>query len=137
MIIANATPPPLQDDPESRIKIPVDTPMKRFYEEHVAYLDAGDYTRLVDEHYHHDAIVVSPDYVVIGHDQLLKHFAKYCEMMGHLEVLTTEKWVESEETMAFEATARTQLGMARVHDAFVMKDGKICRHFTGVIPMQE
>jgi hypothetical protein len=58
-------------------------------------------------------------------------------MMGHLQVLSTDRWVESEATMAFEATARTQLGTARVHDAFVMKDGKIYRHFTGVIPVQE
>jgi hypothetical protein len=136
MMLASGPVPPLAFDPDSRIKIPVDTPMKRFYEEHVAYLDVGDYARLVEEHYHHDAVVISAGYVVIGREQLLEHFARYCEMMGHLEVLSTDRWVESENTMAFEATARTQLGMARVHDAFVLRDGKIYRHFTGVIPIE-
>jgi hypothetical protein len=134
MIIVPGLAATLQFDPDSRIKIVIDTPMKRFYAEHVAYLDARDHEGLVWSHYCEDAMVLSTEYIVIGHKELLKHFAKYAGLMAHLNVVTTDKWIESENTFAFEATARTQWGLSRVHDAFVLRDGKIYRHFTGSIP---
>jgi hypothetical protein len=133
IVVAEASPPPF--DPNSRIRIPIDTPMRRFYAEHVAYLDARDHVGLVETHYREDAIVMSVDYVVVGRAELLVHFAKYAGLMAHLDVVTTDKWTESESTFAFEATARTQWGLSRVHDAFVLRDGRIYRHFTGGIPL--
>ena len=122
-------------DPNSPIHIAIDTPMKQFYAEHVAFLNARDSVSLVDQHYRDDAIVMSTEYIVAGRQELYRHFAKYSSLMGFLEVLTTDKWTESETTFAFEATARTQWGLSRVHDACVLRDGKIYRHFTGTIPM--
>ena len=113
----------------------IDSPMKRFYAEHVAYLDAKDYVGLVENHYREDAIVMSTDYIVVGRQALLAHFAKYSGLMGHLNVLSTDRWTESDTTFAFEATAHTQWGLSRVHDAFALRDGKIYRHFTGSIPL--
>ena len=78
---------------------------------------------------------MSNDYIVVGREELLGHFAKYSGLMAHLNVVTTDKWIESENTFAFEATAHTQWGLSRVHDAFVLRDGKIYRHFTGGIPL--
>ena len=134
MIIVEGMTTPLQIDPKSRIKIVIDTPMKRFYEEHVALLDARDHERLVQTHYCEDGIVMSNDYIVVGHEELYKHFAKYAGLMAHLSVVSTDKWIESENTFAFEAMAHTQWGLGRVHDAFVLRDGRIYRHFTGSIP---
>jgi hypothetical protein len=122
-------------DPNSRIKIVIDTPMKHFYAEHVAYLDSRDHEGLVWKHYCEDGMVISTEYIVVGHAELLKHFAKYAGLMAHLDVITTDKWIESENTFAFESTARTQWGLSRVHDAFVLRDGRIYRHFTGSIPL--
>lgn len=135
MIVVSGATTPLQPDPNSRIKIVVDTPKKRFYEEHVSYLDARDFESLVTTHYNEDAMVMSNEYIVIGHEALLRHFAKYSGLMAYLTVLSTDKWIESENTFAFEATARTQWGLTRVHDAFVLRDGRIYRHFTGSIPL--
>ena len=135
MIVVTGSTTALQLDPDSRIKVVIDTPMKRFYEEHVGYLDGHDHVGLVENHYREDAMVMSTEYIVVGHDQLFRHFAKYAGLMAHLEVLATDKWIESENTFAFEATARTQWGLTRVHDAFVLRDGKIYRHFTGSIPL--
>ena len=59
MIVAEGLQTALQVDPNSRIKIVVDTPMKRFYEEHVTMLDARDFVSLVETHYHEDAVVMS------------------------------------------------------------------------------
>ncbi len=133
IVVGEGARPPF--DADSRIRIPIDTPMRRFYEEHVAYLDARDHVGLVENHYREDAIVMSVDYVVVGRAELLAHFAKYAGLMAHLDVVTTDKWTESATTFAFEATARTQWGLSRVHDAFVLRDGRIYRHFTGAIPL--
>jgi hypothetical protein len=133
IVVADGTTPPY--DPDTRIHIPIDSPMRRFYAEHVAFLDARDHVGLVDGHYHDDAIVMSTEYVVVGREALLAHFAKYAGLMARLEVVTTDRWVESDTTFAFEATARTQWGLSRVHDAFVIRDGRIVRHFTGSIPL--
>jgi hypothetical protein len=135
MILVAGAVTPLQYEPNSRIKIVADTQWKRFYEEHVAFLDARDHERLVLEHYHPDGMVISTEYQVHGHAELFKHFAKYSGLMAHLAVVTTDKWIESDHTFAFEATARTQWGLSRVHDAFVLQDGKIKYHFTGSIPL--
>jgi hypothetical protein len=135
MIVVTGSTSSLRVDPNSRIGIAIDTPMKRFYAEHVAYLDARDYVGLVENHYCEDAMVMSTEYIVIGREALYKHFAKYAGLMAHLRVISTDRWIESENTFAFEATAHTQWGLTRVHDAFVLRDGKIYRHFTGSIPL--
>lgn len=135
MIVVPGASVPLTPDPNTNIKIVVDTPMKVFYEEHVGMLDARDFEALVRTHYHEDAKVISTEYLVSGHAELFKHFAKYTGLMAYLKVLSTDKWIEGEDTFAFEATARTQWGVGKVHDAFFMRDGKIVRHFTGAIPM--
>src|ERR1044071_9456994 len=108
MIVVEGVETPLQVDPNSRIKIVADTRWKRFYEEHVMLLDARDHERFVQTHYCEDAIVMSNDYIVVGHEELYKHFAKYSGLMAHLSVVATEKWIESENTFAFEAMAHTQ-----------------------------
>jgi hypothetical protein len=135
MILAPGASVALTPDPTTRIKIAVDTPMRRFYEEHVAMLDARDFHGLVTTHYHPDGQVVSTDYQVHGHEELFKHFAKYMGLMAYLQVVSTDKWIEGEQTFAFEATSRTQWGLSKVHDAFFLRDGLIVRHFTGSIPL--
>ena len=135
MIVVPGATTPLTVDPSSRVKIVVDTPMRRFYEEHVALLDARDFEALVTTHYHEDAQVVSSDYRVSGHAELFQHFAKYTGLMGFLQVVSTDKFVEGHSTFAFEATCRTQWGLSKVHDAFFLEGGRIVRHFTGSIPL--
>jgi hypothetical protein len=135
MIVVPGAATPPTPDPSTRIKIAVDSPMRRFYDEHVAMLDARDFERLVRTHYHEDAQVISTDYRVSGHGELLQHFAKYTGLMAFLKVVSTDRWVEGEHTFAFEATCRTQWGMSKVHDAFFLEGGRIVRHFTGSIPL--
>jgi len=106
---------------------------QQFYERQLAYLQAGDVKGLIDQHYHDDALLVGFDVTVRGHDALTVHFRGYLQRLGQLEVLSTDKFVETGDTIFLEATVRTALGAARVYDAFVLRDGKIAYHFTGVI----
>jgi hypothetical protein len=48
------------------------------------------------------------------------------------EVLSLDQFVETEDTIFFEATVRTAMGQVKVYDAFVLSDGKATHHFTGV-----
>jgi len=54
-------------------------------------------------------------------------------LLGDLELISTDKFQETDNSIFFEATVRTNFGRGRVYDAMVLQDGKITLHFTGVI----
>src|SRR5437868_6941927 len=109
------------------------SPGRRFYEEQLAYLAAKDVDGLVDNHYNVDAVLVSFDVTVKGRDALREYFRTYLKRLGTLTVTSTDRFTETEDTIFFEATMTSNLGTARVYDAFVLRDGKISYHFAGVI----
>jgi hypothetical protein len=54
-------------------------------------------------------------------------------MLGGIELKSTDKYTETDDTIFFEATVVTgAFGEAKVYDAFVLRDGKATHHFTGV-----
>jgi aerobic carbon-monoxide dehydrogenase small subunit len=116
----------------SPIHMIVDSPGKEFYLNQVRHLLAGDADGLVDENYHDDALLTSAEFVVRGKEALRSHFKNYLRWVKIEEVISTDKFVETENTVLFEATVRSNHGTVRVYDAFVLKDGKITHHFTGV-----
>jgi carbon-monoxide dehydrogenase small subunit len=116
----------------SVIRMVADTPGKRFYEQQVKYLLAGDADGLVDANYHDDAAVISADFVIRGREALKEHFRRYLNWVKIKEVKSTDKFVETNDTVLFEATVASNMGTVKVYDAFVLRDGKITYHFTGV-----
>ena len=116
----------------SPVRMIADTPYKRIYEKQVSYLLAGDADGLVEDHYHPDAVVASFEFTVKGKEALKAHFANYMKWVQIQEVLSTDKFTETEDGFSFEATVRTNYGTARVYDVFVLKDGLVTYHFTGV-----
>lgn len=109
-----------------------DTPGKKFYEDQLDYIFRKDVDGLIDNHYNEDAVLVAFDFTVKGHQALKEHFRGYLEMLGDLKLKSTDKFTETEDTVFFEATVETQHGEAVVYDAFVLENGKINYHFTGV-----
>ena len=108
------------------------TPGRRFYDEQIALLCQGSTDELIDKHYQQDAILIEFAKVVQGHAALKEHFRAYLKMLGTVEVLSFDQFVETEDTVFFEATVRTARGQVKVYDAFVLSDGKATHHFTGV-----
>ena len=106
---------------------------RQFYKRQVAFLQANDVEGLIEQHYHPDAVLVTFDATVRGRDALIAYFRRYLQQLGSLEVLSTDKFVETGDTIFLEATVATALGIARVYDAFVLRAGKISHHFAGVI----
>jgi ketosteroid isomerase-like protein len=108
------------------------TPGRKFYEEQLQYIFAKDVDGLIDNHYNEDAVLIGFDFVVKGRDALKKYFRGYLEMLGKLELKSTDKFRETEDTIFLEASVVSKLGPAVVYDAFVLRDGKASYHFTGV-----
>ena len=105
-----------------------------FYEEQVRLIQEHAVERLIDEHYTDDAELVSFNVVVKGKSALKEYFSNYVAALGTLEVVSTDHFVETEDTIFFDATVNTDLGHARVFDAWVLRDGKIAHHFSGLYP---
>jgi carbon-monoxide dehydrogenase small subunit len=117
---------------QSPVKMIVDTWGKHFYENQVRCLIAGDANRLVDENYLPGATVQSHEWTVTGHEALRAHFGNYMRWVKIIEVVSTDHFSETPDSVCFEATIRSNHGVVRVYDVMTMRDGKIIYHFTGV-----
>lgn len=106
---------------------------KALYDKQLEILAAKDHVRLIDEQYTPDAELVTFQNHVIGADALKEYFKGYIANLGYLKLLSTDKYAEGEDSLMFEATAETAGGVAKVYDVFTIRDGKISRHFSGLI----
>lgn len=106
-----------------------------FYEKQLAILADKDHVRLIDEQYAPDAELLNIDHApaVVGSEALKRHFEGYIAQLGYIKLLSTDKYVESDDSLMFEATVETAGGIARVYDTFVMRDGRIWRHYSGLL----
>lgn len=104
-----------------------------FYYRQLDYLAKKDIEGLIHNHYAPDAELLSFDVYVKGTDALIKHFINYVGGLGYIKLLSTEKYVEGDDSILFEATVETAGGIARVYDIFAFRDGKIWRHFSGLL----
>jgi len=109
------------------------TPGRQFYDEQIVLLQQGRTDELVAAHYAEEAVLVSFAQVVRGRRNLLDFFRSYRANLGDFEVRTLDRFVETGDTIFFEATIRTGRGEARVYDAFVLRDGRATHHFAGSI----
>ena len=118
---------------QSPIGMVADTPGKKFYLRQVQNLIAGDPEQLVELNYAPDALLTSAEFVVRGKDNLKSHFRNYLKWVKIKKVLSTDKFVETDSTILFEATVLTNYGVGRVYDCMVLNsDRLITYHFTGV-----
>jgi hypothetical protein len=105
----------------------------RFYDEQIALINAADADALVERHYATDGALLRLDGPVRGHKVLKPFFRECIKAIGSIQVLVTDQFVETADSIFFEATAQTEgFGRVRVYDAFVLRDGKATHHFTGV-----
>lgn len=109
--------------------------MKEFYNNHIDLLKKGDVNALVDHDYHEDAemlLLAQEEPIIIKGKDALKIQLDYYINNIYRGMVSTEKFIESEDSMFFEAVIDTVFGHSKVYDALYMKDGKIYRHYSGV-----
>ena len=109
------------------------TPGKAFYTRQVSFLEANDVAGLIATQYAPDAELVGYDLRVKGTQALIKHFTGYLANLGNIKLVSTDKFMETEDAIMFEASIKVAAGVARVYDSFVLKDGKAIYHFTGML----
>ena len=106
---------------------------KDFYYRQLDYIAKYDVDGLISNQYTEDAELIGFGLFVKGDPALRAHFRSYIAGLGYIKLLSTEKYAEGSDSMFFEATVETAGGIARVYDTFVLRDGKIWRHFTGLL----
>jgi hypothetical protein len=90
---------------------------REFYDRQVQYLIERDTDTMIDQHYHENATLVSHDRVVRGREDLKPYFKAYVEMLGDLQLVSTDKFTDTGDSILFEATVDCALGRTRVYDA--------------------
>jgi hypothetical protein len=112
-----------------------ETPGKAFYESQIKALEEGDLNALIDQ-YTDDALLLGYEVQVRGREGLREYMRGYMARLGSFRLVSTDKWAETDDSILFEATMETALGVARVYDAFVLRDGKAAYQFTGILSLQ-
>lgn len=106
---------------------------RKFLDEQIQLLRQRDVDALLERHYHPDAVLVSPQVAVRGHEALRDYFTRYLATLGDFAVNSVDLLSAADDAFLFEATVTSALGRARVYDAFVLRDGRATHHFAGVI----
>lgn len=110
-----------------------------FYNEQIAYISAGDFDRLMSEHYHDDAELVTFEFVLKGKDAIKQFLAvDGPAQMGRVLSMRTLHYAESDDMIIFVAEVNSEnLGYFQARDAYYLKDGKIFRCMSLVLPPEE
>ncbi len=103
-----------------------------FYYRQLDFLGKKDIEGLIHNQYTDDAELLSFDNDIKGAPALIEYFKGYIANLGYIKLISTDKYTEGQDSLFFEATVETAGGIAQVYDIFVMRDGKIWRHFTGL-----
>lgn len=109
-----------------------DAKYKPFYERQLDFLIQKDVEGLIVNNYTEDAELLSFTNHIVGRAALIEYFTGYIAQLGYIKLISTDKYTETDDSMFFEATMEVAGGIAEVYDVFVMQDGKIRRHFTGL-----
>lgn len=105
---------------------------KDFYYRQIDFLAKKDVEGLIANQYNDDAYLMSFSNHIVGAPALVEYFKGYIASLGYIKLLSTDQYTETDDAIFFEATVETAGGIANVYDVFVMRDGKIARHFTGL-----
>lgn len=102
---------------------------KAYYVEQLMLMSSGDIDKLIEKHYHPDAVMVTFDGMRRGHTELKKYYVDTLKIMGQITGLSTEFFAEIEDTVIFRATITSEgRGTVSAENGLYMRDGKIYRH---------
>jgi hypothetical protein len=121
------------------------TPGRQFFDEHMAYIYAGNLDGMIDDQYREDAILISPfdimdtppPHIVRGREALKAFFHKYIEWQGSINVESVYDFAETEDAITFQAVFTSHTGRWVVGDAWYIKEKKIAYHFSFAHKIEE
>ena len=112
---------------EAPVSIPEqDTPGWKLYKRQVQFYIDRDMDGLVSTNYTEDASLTGFNFHVSGAPALKQAFTVYLDTIGDLTLKTTEKFIEGDDFVFFEAIIGTsKVGDLKVYDIFTLRDRKI------------
>ena len=109
---------------------------KKFLDNHIKLLSEGDAAALVENDYHDNAIMFlmlgDDGQLISGKDALKIQFDMYLKNI-YRGFISLEKVVISDDSICLQARINTTGGEVRVWDALYMNNGKIFRHYSGMM----
>ena len=114
------------------------TPGRAFFDEHMAFIYRKDIDGLIDKQYTADAVLISPfnvlesppPHTIRGNRALKDFFRIYTAWQGEIEVESVDNFVETENSIFFQAIFTSKTGRWAVGDAWHMTAGKIDTHYS-------
>jgi hypothetical protein len=115
------------------------TPGRQFFDEHMKYIYANDIDGMIDNQYTEDAVLFSPfdvlpnkppPHIIRGRQALKEFFHTYVAWQGSINVVELNPFMETENSIFFQAVFTSRTGRWVVGDAWHMTDGKIDTHYS-------
>lgn len=114
------------------------SPGHKFFDEHMAYIYANKIDEMVDNQYTEDAVLISPfnvlktppPHIVVGRKSLKEFFHTYIDWQGSINVEKLYDFVETGNSIFFQAIFTSRTGRWVVGDAWHMRDNKIDIHYS-------
>jgi hypothetical protein len=121
------------------------TPGRKFFDEHMAYIYANDIDGMIDNQYTQDAVLISPfdvlptppPHTIRGNKALKDFFRTYIGWQGSIDVESLDNFVETDNSIFFQAVFTSKTGRWAVGDAWHMTDGKIDTHYSFAVRIGE
>lgn len=113
------------------------TKKRQIFEEYLQLLSNGEFDKLVEELFTEDAVLAGPNATFIGHEELKKHFYEDIQALGNYEIIEVSYFSETQDTIFSERLTRSNLGLIRGCNAFVMRNNKIAYLFVYFYPVPE
>jgi len=110
----------------------------QFFDDHMKYIYENDMEGMIRDQYTEDAILYNafpfldtpPPNVIKGREALTKVFKEYLAYQGEIKVESLFNFLETEDVISFQAVVTSsKTGRWTVGDTWLMRDGKIARHF--------
>lgn len=114
------------------------SPGRKFFDEHMEYLNAGDVEGMIDNQYQENAVLISPfdfldtspPHIVQGRPSLKEFFRKYVAWQGTINVESLYDFAETEDAISFQAIFTSSTGRWVVGDGWYMQGNLIVYHFS-------
>ncbi|NBD32848.1 MAG: hypothetical protein GVY17_07775 [Cyanobacteria bacterium] len=119
---------------------------RQFFNEHMAYIEAKDMVGMVTKTYTEDAIFYNsfpfletpPPNVIQGSEALIKAYSAFLEYQGEVQLDSLYNFLETEDVISFQAIITSpKTGRWAVGDIWLMRQGKIARHFGIAHPLAD
>lgn len=114
------------------------SPGHKFFNEHMEYIYANKIDEMIDNQYTEDAVLISPfdvlrtppPHTVKGRKALKEFFHTYIQWQGSINVEKIFDFVETGDSIFFQAIFTSRTGRWVVGDAWHMRGDKIDVHYS-------